>query len=196
MTESQTLWTILLLDLNANIEKINQKASKFVLEQISTIEWNQTTKPVIEIYRREVFRKLNNCDLHKRLINDFMEKPCFIDNWKKEYTVPIFDVNEGILEMAPIDLEFADGVAIELSIKPNQESDLEILKQYEFEIKYKKDIVNEEQPQTVKLYIDSEKHQLSLDGSKNRISCSALKQDNNISAIDHDGKFRRNYTDV
>ena len=41
--------------------------------------------------------------------------------------MPIFDINEGILEMAPIDFEFIDGATVELSIKPNQESDLERL---------------------------------------------------------------------
>ena len=80
--------------------------------EISYIEWNSATQQVINTFKTEVTRKLDSSEMVTRLLNDFMASQTFDDMFKKELTVPIFDINEGILEMAPLDFEYADGAKV------------------------------------------------------------------------------------
>ena len=130
-----------------------------------------------------------------RLLNDFIAGEAFNDMFKKEITVPIFDINEGILEMAPLDFEYADGAKVQFSIKPLQESDREILENMQFEVKYRRQGENQETT-TLKLYTDSVNEFIDFPHKRNRISCSAMRQDTNIIALEHEGKFRRSYGEV
>ena len=109
-----------------------------------------------------------------RLLNDFIAGEAFNDKFKKEITVPIFDINEGILEMAPLDFEYADGAKVQFSIKPLQESDREILENMQFEVKYRRQGENQETT-TLKLYTDSVNEFIDFPHKRNRISCSAKR---------------------
>ena len=109
-----------------------------------------------------------------RLLNDFIAGEAFDDMFKKEITVPIFDINEGILEMAPLDFEYADGAKVQFSIKPLQESDAQALANMQFEVKYRRQGENQETT-TVKLYTDSVNEFIDFPHKRNRISCSAKR---------------------
>ena len=70
-----------------------------------------------------------------------------------------------------------------------------MLANMQFEVKYRRQGENQETT-SVKLYTDSVAEFIDFPHKKNRISCSAMRQETNITALGHEGKFRRGYGDV
>ena len=184
--------SVLLVDLNLLIQKINRQAASFVQGK------EQPEAPVYPAEKAiskvgKVMKVLEGTDLSHRLVEQCLDDENHREAFMKEFKVAVMDENIAELEARTLAFGFPDGVSLQLSIDTEEEKKDVDLRSYSFELRYQG--ADDGQPTNRTLFHGDEVEPIEIKQRSVKISCAAKKIGSNLQAIDDEDAIIRGIND-